>query len=957
MLGTFQLGTNQLGATEVQPSIPLAHAQAQAFIPGAISVVGQSQALIVTTVNIYGQSQGLIAPKNSHGQTQAWVSRSSRGYGQSRAKIDKLAGYGQSRAWIKTTTNRFAQSRAKIIYKQLQSAQAEAQIWFPNQNAPAQAAAEILSITKVAYGQAVAFVWALKLYDTFTRTTELGASLGNPDIGPPWQQVSDEVRVDGSVLLFDDEDPFSFTQASFGNSVNVTDGLYQIDFQLNDTDQGNLTMLARWFGDYLSVFIDQNNEILRLLKGGTANQDVVTFLPLPGVWYTVAFKFVGSEAWAKVWELGTDEPDWMVHISDIPLTGGFNDTIELTVTGIEPARIDNVRVWAPPITIYKHAQSQARIRFPAGFGQARALIEQGFGWKHAQSNALIRIKDIQIVAQAGGWIERLRWTFAQSRAVIVDLGFVTQSTSGNAQAFIHRTQGYAQALGKLTGGTSYYVKDTFSRTTNVGDPFGTPDVGPAYDAPNGNSNFAHMDGSVLILNGIGNFDHLWAINPINAENVDITLDAKTSAWMPWATLFWVEARMQNGINPSRIYETVYYDPDVNEMVVTTNIPPFPTVNLPVFDVDTWYTARYSVDSTNGAKFKVWKTSDSEPGTWLIETSADPNVIGLQTGKVGFYADIGENPTEFVTVEIDNYFVLNPAGGVVPEIFRNHGQAGAYIARFPRAYGQARARILANTVYAQSESWIKRTSRNHGLAQAFIVYPIKSGQARAVIIRNMTENSGQSQAWIVKVGFTGIGLARALVVKGAGYGQSQAQIFVLAQNNHGQARALVSVRNIRRYAQARAKIYDPYGPRFGQAQALIKGGRYTVNYNGMYFPGYAQFEEMSSPARLERHAPTYEPVSSEFYGLWNKVITIRMMVIGRDYEDAKEQVREAATILHSSRTFAKLYVGFLHRYYEALGMEIIMEKIVGTGMRKIEYTIRFHVKPWLFDDTSEDRWFL
>jgi hypothetical protein len=296
--------------------------------------------------------------------------------------------------------------------------------------------------------------------------------------------------------------------------------------------------------------------------------------------------------------------------------------------------------------------------------------------------------------------------------------------------------------------------------------------------------------------------------------------------------------------------------------------------------------------------------------------------------------------------------------------KQHGQAQAFI-RKSAGYGQAQASIAIVTVtygfgqglawitrtqgYGQAKADIKRTLRGHGLARA-LIGPTnrRSGQAAAYIIHIPRFKSGQAQATI-SIQYQTFGLASAIISKSAGYGQARARVRAFGQLVHGQAQGRI-LASTRYYGLAQAQGIIR-GPGFGQAQALITGGRYLVRYNNYDLPGYAQFEDYGSTESLNINPATYAEASfTEYAGLVNKPITVRMKTVGETYLDVKNQVQKAATMLRSGKGFRKLYVQHTNKYYEALAKTLKTEKSVGESMRMLEYEVEFEAKPWLISET-------
>lgn len=123
--------------------------------------------------------------------------------------------------------------------------------------------------------------------------------------------------------------------------------------------------------------------------------------------------------------------------------------------------------------------------------------------------------------------------------------------------------------------------------------------------------------------------------------------------------------------------------------------------------------------------------------------------------------------------------------------------------------------------------------------------------------------------------------------------------------------------------------------------------YLATYNSYTLPGYVQSESFDSVANIEDHYATYADGSlSEYTGLQNKQLSLRLKVWECDYLTAKMEVEKAATILRSKRSgFANLYIQSSDRYYEALVQTIRVQKEAGTSVRTLEYDVEFECKPW------------
>lgn len=193
---------------------------------------------------------------------------------------------------------------------------------------------------------------------------------------------------------------------------------------------------------------------------------------------------------------------------------------------------------------------------------------------------------------------------------------------------------------------------------------------------------------------------------------------------------------------------------------------------------------------------------------------------------------------------------------------------------------------------------------------------------------------------------------------------QSRTSVKAQGlNYFQAQVRVT-RDKRKYFQAQAKIklvpkastqaqaWIKNKKSIIQAQAFIHSQRYLVQYNGFQLPGYLQEEIMDSTENIESMYGAYgDSEFSEYLGLENKVITLRLLVLGDTYLECKNQIQDAATALRSQRTgFKPLYVQNYSKHYEALVKSITLEADARIN-KKAEYTVIFEAKPWLYSDTE------
>lgn len=128
--------------------------------------------------------------------------------------------------------------------------------------------------------------------------------------------------------------------------------------------------------------------------------------------------------------------------------------------------------------------------------------------------------------------------------------------------------------------------------------------------------------------------------------------------------------------------------------------------------------------------------------------------------------------------------------------------------------------------------------------------------------------------------------------------------------------------------------------------------YLAQYNNYILPGYVQYESFDSSMNIAAHYATYADGSlSEYTGLQNKTLSLRLKVWEPTYSAAKLEVQKAASQLRSKRTWAPLYIQNTDRYYEALVQQVTMQKTAGESVRLLEYEAKFECKPWLISTSG------
>lgn len=130
--------------------------------------------------------------------------------------------------------------------------------------------------------------------------------------------------------------------------------------------------------------------------------------------------------------------------------------------------------------------------------------------------------------------------------------------------------------------------------------------------------------------------------------------------------------------------------------------------------------------------------------------------------------------------------------------------------------------------------------------------------------------------------------------------------------------------------------------------------YLVKYNDYTLPGFAQQESIDSVLNIADHYAAYvDGSNSEDTGLSNKALTVAMKVWEQDYMTCKDQVRLAATMARSTRTFAPLYIGYTDKHYMAMTKSITTQKDAGTSVKTLDYSVEFECKPWLIGEVERE----
>jgi hypothetical protein len=372
------------------------------------------------------------------------------------------------------------------------------------------------------------------------------------------------------------------------------------------------------------------------------------------------------------------------------------------------------------------------------------------------------------------------------------------------------------------------------------------------------------------------------------------------------------------------------------------------------------TARLAPSNPRDLYIRDWPGSvGPDAGLPLQETITIINVFGnAQASIKQTYNGFGNAQA---TIK-QTYNVFGQSQADIKQVYNVYGQAQATIIKTYQGYGNAQSTIRAfgQNAFGQAQGTVRALSRAYGNAQADITQTYRGyGNAQGFIFAG-SFGFGQAQGSI-KQTYNSFGQAQGLIANRLNvFGRAQAtikqttnkfgkaQAFIIKYTNaHGQAQAYVKLVRFG-YGQAAAQITTTKP--VGQAQAFILSQRYLVQYNGYQLPGYAQAESFDSIMKIETaHQPYRDMAFSEYLGLENKTVSLRILVTGDNYLECKNQMQLASTMLRSQRAgFRPLYVQHYYKHYDGLVSAIKLESDVNTNTTA-EYTIEFECKPWLESD--------
>lgn len=714
------------------------YGQAQAYIKAIdVNKSAQAQSWIKQTYNGFAQAQTTVKQTyNGFAQAQTQVKQTYNAFAQAQATIlSGTRGYAQAQAHIKQTYQGYAQAQTDV--KQTYNGFAQAQGWIKITRAGyAQAQAQIILIRRgLAHAQALIDTGLYTASDTFTRVSASG--WGTADVGGSWNHFFSSSP--------GDSDHFFTVTGTEGTGNPDGDVVSKLD---SVTSQRIVYGKIKFKVNATTT----SPEIVYLHMVNPSNNDRNTSYPsaiLGGV------EIVQN---GTITIVGRINNFYKINVTS-PITFTPNTYYWIAVESLQTSsNIPRLRVkfWADGSTETGWIESldeeqEERQYFGSPAVSVGSNINQKLftvdnyefgstGWTEtAQAQAYIKAIDIPKSAQAQALIAKLVG-YDDFNRTAVGISFDSWGTASSGNF----------GWGEWTNGSGAPVSHTTGTTGAAGDNDSTSIVGYP-----------------LIRKGMVQFDF----------KTPASLDADFSSWrINVDSARDIASVVKTGIIPTATLDVETYFGD--------------SFTGPLFELDTWYTFRYTISDVTLTKIalRVWKRSDPMPNAYFESRADNP---GSAFGTVGAAMLVAGNSTTSDT-EFDNFFF--------------------WTTEEPLAWRR----------YALARTWIKTTANRSAQAQAFIVYTQQGvAQAQAKIqgaAATVLNAFAQAQTQI-KTTYQGYAQAQTDVKQTyQGYAQGQADI---KQTYQGYANAQTDIKQTYNgFAQAQTDIKQTYQG-YAQSQADIK----------------------------------------------------------------------------------------------------------------------------------------
>lgn len=431
---------------------------------------------------------------------------------------------------------------------------------------------------------------------------------------------------------------------------------------------------------------------------------------------------------------------------------------------------------------------------PKAYGQALALMNQGFGlgqaqarigneyYQHAQANAYIFRIEIKH-AQAQGYVGHFKHAQAQARIGLKPIHLTTFSGTGTSisSGTITPQSDALILVGVLTGAGV--------------EPTGVSGCGLTFE---------RIDGTNYYTNNL-NITAWRAKGNATSGTITVTYASSRSAVVHVSQ--WIGA-ITSGTNGSGAIIQSGTNIENSGTGVTVTLASFASTNNAVYGVFSGTDGNLNVDTSPSGYQQLEHTTSITFFLTMYRLGEDTAVAaGKFAPPTSFYGGIAVEIGEFVSSRQTW-----------------HGQAQAEIVSTVKAvHGQAQAKIIAFNVcaYGQAQGSVKQTYYQHGQSQANVLQTYyQHGQAQGNI-GNRYEQVAQAQGTIKQTYYVH-GQAQADVLQTyQEYAQAQGAILTTYYQH---AQAMAHIFGKMAYAQAQGYVDIPI--RHGQAQADIKQTYYV-----------------------------------------------------------------------------------------------------------------------------------
>ena len=315
--------------------------------------------------------------------------------------------------------------------------------------------------------------------------------------------------------------------------------------------------------------------------------------------------------------------------------------------------------------------------------------------------------------------------------------------------------------------------------------------------------------------------------------------------------------------------------------------------------------------------RAWVLTDSEPQTWLLDTTDNTAINQISGGAYGIVAYRVTNSTfagDDYSVEGTGVVIVGPtfaqSQAKIKSINNSYAQSQAKVITTYSAYAQSNTYIktVGLQVFAQGQARIKQTYTGWAQANAYIrlselqVY----GQSQATV---KTTYQGYSQAQAKLNAFNVQNYAQAMVwIEGSftQFAQSQAKLNAFAVKAYGQTQTWIKA-PYATFAQAQTQVKSTYLP-CAQAQANIKAtstvyAQVQASIKTTY-QAYAQAQSkiILSALQVYGQAQTQVKTSYVVYAQANaRIIMVGLSV----YAQTQAQIKATYQVFAQANTYVKV----------------------------------------------------